>query len=58
MYADLPTLLQNSSSTRTYFISLPVWLQSLLHEKHSYIHTAAQLRQIAETLEAQKHLHS
>lgn len=54
MYKDLPALLSGSASTRTYFVSLPVWLQNLLHEEHTYICTAAQLHLIAGILEKQE----
>lgn len=50
MYNDLSTLLCGSSSTRAYFISLPVWLQVVLHQKHNYIRTAAELHRIADIL--------
>ncbi|WP_294146327.1 hypothetical protein [uncultured Clostridium sp.] len=39
----LSELLRKSSSTRRYFVSLPVWLQLLLHEEHDSIRTASQL---------------
>ena len=54
MAQDLSELLCESSSTRQYFISLPVWLQTLLHKDYSNIRTAAQLHRIAETLSRQK----
>nr|WP_308625631.1 hypothetical protein [uncultured Eisenbergiella sp.] len=54
MAQDLSELLCKSSSTRQYFISLPVWLQTLLHNDYSNIRTAAQLHRIAETLSRQK----
>lgn len=50
MYDDLNALLLGSSSTRAYFISLPVWLQMLLHEKYNHIRTALQLHNIADIL--------
>lgn len=56
MYSDLSALLSASSSTRAYFVSLPVWLQVMLHEKHDCIHTAMQLHRAAEILLEQKHL--
>lgn len=56
MYSDLSALLLGSSSTYSYFVSLPVWLQLLLHKEHSYIRTAAQLHHVANILEAQKKL--
>lgn len=54
MYNNLSELLCGSSSTSAYFVSLPVWLQILLHEEHPYIHTAAQLHLIADILQKQK----
>lgn len=56
MYNNLSALLFGSTSTRTYFVSLPVWLQILLHEEHNYISTAEQLHRIADILQKQKHL--
>lgn len=37
MYNNSSALLFGSTSTRTYFISLPVWLQLLLHEQQKFI---------------------
>lgn len=56
MYKDLSALLLGSSSTRAYFISLPVWLQMLLHEEHSYIRTSVQLHHVAGILAEQRAL--
>lgn len=56
MKNNLSTLLFKSTSTRVYFITLPVWLQIILHENHSYINTAAQLHHIAGILLQQKNL--
>lgn len=50
-YINLIDLLQNSSSTRKYFLSLPVYLQMELHEKGEYIHTAAELHHYRELME-------
>lgn len=50
MAKNLADLLKNSSSTRRYFISLPVWLQVILHEEHDNIRTAAQLHLTADIL--------
>ncbi len=43
MYTNLKQLLANSSSTRKYFLSLPVDMQLKLHKFNSCIHTAQQL---------------
>ncbi len=56
MYNNLSDLLLKSSSTNAYFVSLPVWLQLLLHKDHSYIRTAAQLHHVAYILQKQKSL--
>ena len=56
MENNLSKLLFKSTSTRRYFITLPVWLQLILHENHSYIGTAAQLHQVAGILLQQKAL--
>ena len=58
MAQNLADLLNKSSSTRSYFVSLPVWLQVLLHEQHSYIHTAAELHLISDILQKQSALFS
>ena len=44
----LHELLAHSASSRTLFVSLPVALQTKLHEYDAYIHSAAQLRQKAQ----------
>lgn len=53
-YNDLQDLISHSSSTRQYFLSLPVALQSALHEHNAYIHTAADLHLRADMLQKQK----
>lgn len=50
MAENLSQLLTISSSTRRYFISLPVWLQLMLHKDYSQIRTAAQLHLTADIL--------
>lgn len=50
-YPDLKALIQHSSSSREFFLSLPVELQTELHSHNDVIHTAAQLRLRAEQLE-------
>lgn len=49
-YENLHTLIQRSSSTRQYFLSLPVAMQVALHEYNDYIHTAQELRQSVEVV--------
>ncbi len=56
MAQNLSELLSISSSTRSYFVSLPVWLQLLLHKEHSNIRTSAQLHFTADILIKQEHL--
>ncbi len=50
-YANLHDLIMRSSSTRRYFLSLPVSLQLQLHEQNACIHSAAQLRAQVYTTE-------
>ncbi len=50
MINDLSCLLSRSSSTRSYFVSLPVAVQVVLHRDYSYISTAAQLHDTAGIL--------
>ena len=47
-YPTLRALLAQSASSRTFFVSLPVALQTKPHEYDAYIHSAAQLRQTAQ----------
>lgn len=56
MADNLEDLLKNSSSTRHYFVSLPVWLQLILHKEHANIRTAAQLHVTADILLRQIHI--
>lgn len=49
-YKDLQELISHSSSTRRYFLSLPVTLQLTLHKCGAYIHTAADLHLQADIL--------
>lgn len=42
-YKNLHDLINNSSSTRQYFLSLPSKMQMSLHEHNNYIHTAHEL---------------
>lgn len=50
-YDNLQELLSHSSSTRQYFLSLPVSLQLALHRHDRIIHTAADLHFYANTLQ-------
>lgn len=50
---NLSELLAVSSSTRKYFVHLPVWLQIELHNNHEYITTAEKLHIVAGILEDQ-----
>lgn len=54
-YTDLQELINHSSSTRHYFLSLPVAMQVSLHEQNDYIHTAAELHMRADMLEKYQH---
>lgn len=49
-YKDLQDLISHSSSTRQYFLSLPVSLQLILHKYNSCIHTAADLHLKADLI--------
>lgn len=51
MYHDLQELIQNSRSSREYFLSLPVKTQCRLHEYHDHVHSAAQLHRAARAIE-------
>lgn len=49
-YENLNHLVHKSSSTRRYFLSLPIETQIELHEHNDYIHTAAELHRLADAL--------
>lgn len=49
-YRNLQDLILHSSTTRQYFLSLPVPLQLALHEQNSYIRTAADLHFYADRM--------
>lgn len=49
-YKDLQDLISHSSTTRQYFLSLPVSLQVTLHKYNSNIHTAAELHLQADII--------
>ncbi len=46
-FPDLQTLLQASSSSQQFLLSLPVDMQLQLHEQNDWIHTQADLRRYA-----------
>lgn len=48
---DLSGLIDHSSSTRQYFLSLPVETQMLLHQSGREIRNAQQLRRYVDLLE-------
>lgn len=49
-YENLQDLLSHSTTTRQYFLTLPVSLQLVLHKYNSYIHTAADLHLKADMI--------
>lgn len=52
-YNNLQSLINNSSSTRKYFLSLPVATQLELHKHNEYIHSATDLHKTAFLIEKQ-----
>lgn len=50
MYQDLHELLMNSSSTRQYFMKLPVSVQMTLHQQNDDIRTANELHQYVDRM--------
>ncbi len=52
-YGDLQQLIRESSSTRRYFLSLPVEMQIELHSQNAYICTAEALHRRVGELEVQ-----
>lgn len=50
-YDNLHDLIYNSSSTRKYFLSLPVEMQMSLHKHNDYIHTAQELHYMVGVIE-------
>ena len=50
-YDNLHDLIYNSSSTRKYFLSLPVEMQMSLHKHSDYIHTSHELHQMVGVIE-------
>ena len=51
-YNSLHDLISGSSSSRRYFLSLPVKMQLTLHKHNDYIHSAEELHQRAEAIKA------
>lgn len=49
-YKNLNQLVHESSSSRRYFLSLPVDTQIKLHEYNDYIHTAAELHRHTDAI--------
>lgn len=49
-FRNLQELIQISSSSRQYLLSLPVDIQMQLHEQNEFIHTLYELRRNAEYL--------
>ncbi len=54
-YNNLQELIYNSSSTRKYFLSLPVLTQMDIHKYNNQIHSAKDLRILKERLEKYNH---
>ncbi len=51
-YENLHQLIDSSSSSRAYFLSLPVFTQLGLHKQNEFIHTAEELHRFADTFKA------
>lgn len=51
-YNNLNHLVRKSSSSRRYFLSLPVSMQIELHQHNDYIHTAAELHNCVDAIKA------
>lgn len=50
-YNNLHDMINSSSSTRRYFLSLPVEMQISLHKHNDYIHTAEELHRKVSVIE-------
>ena len=46
-YQNLHALIQNSRSSRAYFVSLPPAVQCALHAQNEFVHSAQELRALA-----------
>lgn len=57
-YQNLHDLIDNSSSSRTFFVSLPVDIQLRLHEYGDYIFSAEGLHRAARDVSQIKRLES
>ena len=55
-YQNLQKLIQSSSSSRDYFLSLPVEIQCRLRQCGGNIKTAADLHRMAQGAQAARHL--
>ena len=53
-FNSLQELIQASSSTRRFFLSLPVEMQLTLHARDAYIHTAEELHRHVFSLESSR----
>lgn len=51
IYHDLQELIQNSRSSREYFLSLPVKTQCRLHDYHEHVHSAQELHRAVRAIE-------
>lgn len=49
-YDNLQSLIKNSSSSRKYFLSLPIDIQLELHKHNEYIHCAQQLHCLSDSI--------
>lgn len=52
LYNSLHHLINRSSSSRAFFLSLPVEVQMVLHKDNFHIHTQLQLRHKAEIVQS------
>ena len=55
-YNNLQELINHNSSTRAYFLSLPVDMQIRLHEYGDYINSAQSLRNAVSAISDIKHI--
>lgn len=53
-YNNLHELLMHSSSSRRYFINLPVTMQLALHKHNNFIHSAHELHMRIDAINAQQ----
>lgn len=53
-YKNLNRLIRENSSSRRYFLSLPVETQIELHEHNDYIHTADELHRCTDAIGKRK----